>query len=198
MTEAERICGELQQPALAAEAYTKAKNGDNLVTYEVMPQCPTAWEAAMDAVVANAVANAPKRRTTTVPPAAPTTPVPTTAPGASAAPANTNAVDDGGINAGEAREIKAALVSEGYPEVAESVMPVELNQIAEESCAFVASADTYATWQAGIMTDLTTRMLVLDPTEDADHRWIGSMVTLSTDRACHTPFQALLAAKGGG
>ena len=154
---------------------------------QVAETCPGQWSRAMAA--STPVTTAPKP----APAPVASTPDTTVAP--------TPAADDGGINAGEAREIKAALVGE-YPTVADSVTPMELNQIAQESCAAVAATDTYSAWQAemtdgGPGTPLTTRMLNLDPTQSEDHHWIGPMLTLSTDRGCHTAFQALLAAKGG-
>ena len=195
---ADRACDRLHGTNVMTElaAEVEAIQADDLDGM-VVKTCPTEWSRAVNA----AEAIAPR---TTVPSTTPDTccaieptTVPSTTP--TSAPATKPSVvvgegerNDMFVSPNEARQIKSALNTD-YPTVAAGITPMELNSLAQKSCALVAASTTSDEWLGLLNTHVVPTIVHLDPDPATDDgTWLKQTVVYAADAACEADLSRVL------
>ena len=87
------------------------------------------------------------------------------------------------VSPNEARQIKSALNTD-YPTVAAGITPMELNFVAQKSCALVAASTTSDEWLGLLNTHVVPTIVHLDPDPATDDgTWLKQTVVYAADAA---------------
>ena len=96
------------------------------------------------------------------------------------------------VSPNEARQIKSALNTD-YPTVAAGITPMELNSVAQKSCALVAASTTSDEWLGLLNTHVVPTIVHLDPDPATDDgTWLKQTVVYAADAACEADLSRVL------